>query len=168
MNVHTRLGAGSCFEAWLPCAATPEPVGASAAPELPLGHGETVLVLDDDRERLLKTEEILAALGYEPVGFSHPDDAKAACRAAQHRFDAAVLALRATTRLIDVAMALRQAAPELPIALAMAMADHVDTDALADAGVAEVVRNPVAAIEIASALARCLAAEKLRVHQMID
>jgi len=33
------------------------------------GAGETVLVLESDRGRLLRNEEILAALGYEPVGF---------------------------------------------------------------------------------------------------
>jgi CheY-like chemotaxis protein len=167
MNVHTQLGAGSRFEAWLPCAATPGPVRGSDAPTLPLGHGETVIVLDDDRERLLKNEEILAALGYEPVGFSHPDAAVAACRTALHRFDAVVLALRATMKLIDVAIALRRAAPELPIVLAVTTADHVDADALADAGITEIVRRPLAAIQIAAALARCLAAERRLERQTI-
>ena len=35
------------------------------------GSGETLLVLDDDRAQLTRAEETMAALGYEPVGFTH-------------------------------------------------------------------------------------------------
>jgi signal transduction histidine kinase len=167
LNVRTQLGVGSCFEAWLPCAAAPEPLSARESGPLPIGHGETVLLLDHDRERLLKNEEILAAIGYEPVGFSHADDALAACRAAQHRFDAVVLALCETTKLVDLANALRRAAPELPIMLAIPTADHVNTDAFVNAGITEIVRNPLSAVEIAAVLARCLSQEPRRMHQSI-
>jgi CheY-like chemotaxis protein len=168
VNVRTQLGVGSCFEAWLPCAVAPEPVSVDQGPAFPLGHGETVLVLDHDRERLLKNEEILAAIGFEPVGFVHVEDALGACRGARHRFDAVVLAHRGPADRIDAAITLRRAAPELPIVLARATADYVDTDALADAGVMEIVRNPLAAIEIAAALARCLAFETRRTHQTVE
>jgi len=46
-----------------------------------------VLVIESERERLLRGEEMLAALGYEPVGFERADEAIAACRAAPKRFD---------------------------------------------------------------------------------
>jgi len=164
LNVRTQLGVGSSFEAWLPCAAVPETASPTNGPALPLGKGETVLLLDDDRDRLLKNEEVLAALGYEPVGFSRVDEALAAFRGAQNRFDAAVLGLRGTAKLIEVAVALRRAAAELPIVLALPASDHTDADALAEARITEVVRNPLAAIEIAAALAvaqaKCIASIK--------
>jgi signal transduction histidine kinase len=84
MNVRSSPGRGSRFEAWLPAAAR----NGSSAPDpsmLPFGHGETVLVVESERERLLRDEEMLAALGYEPVGFEHPDQAIAACRDAPER-----------------------------------------------------------------------------------
>ena len=168
LNVRTQLGAGSSFEAWLPCAAAPETAGPTNAPALPLGNGETVLMLDDDRDSLLKNEEVLAALGYEPVGFSRVDEALVAGRSAPHRFDAVVLALRETAKLLEVAIALRQAAVELPIVLSMPTSDHADADALAEARVTEIVRNPLAAIEIAAALARCRASKAHHEHQTID
>jgi signal transduction histidine kinase len=168
LNVRTRRGGGSTFEAWLPCAAAPEPANSADAPTLPLGDGETVLLLDDDRACLLKNEEVLAALGYEPVGFSRVDEALAACRAAQHRFDVGVLALRGSAKLIEVAIALRRAAAELPIVLAMPTSDHADTDALAEARITEIVRNPLVAIEIAAALARCRAGKAHHEHQTVD
>jgi hypothetical protein len=168
LNVRTQLGVGSSFEAWLPCATAPETTGPTNAPALPLGNGETVLLLDDDRDRLLKNEEVLAALGYEPVGFSRVDEALSAFRGAQSRFDAAVLTVRGITKLIDVATTLRQAAAELPIVLAVPISDHADADAFAAARITEIVCNPLAAIEIAAALARCRAGEPRRARQTID
>ncbi len=163
LNVRTQTGVGSAFEAWLPCAAAPEPASSTEPPALPLGNGETVLLLDDDRERLLKNEEILAALGYEPVGFSGAREAVAACQGARHQFDVAVLTVRGTPKLVAVANALRRAA-ELPIVLAVPTSDHTDAEALAEARITEVVRNPLAAIEIAAALAvaqaKCIASIK--------
>ncbi len=92
LNVRSVVGEGSCFEAWLPAA--PDGEASPIAPEgaLPLGHGETVLVIVNDRARLLGAEEMLAALGYEPVGFERPEEALAACRAEPARFDAVVIA----------------------------------------------------------------------------
>ncbi|MBV8511597.1 MAG: two-component system VirA-like sensor kinase [Xanthobacteraceae bacterium] len=168
LNVRTQPGAGSAFEAWLPCTVAPEAAKPTAAPALPLGNGQTILLLDDDRERLLKNEEILAALGYEPVGFSRPEEALAACREAQHRFDVAVLTVRGAAKLVAVANALRRVTAELPIVLAVPTSDHTNADALAEARITEVVRNPLAAIELAAALARCRDAVSHRLHQTIE
>jgi hypothetical protein len=43
--------------------------------------------LNSRQPKIAHEEEMLAALGYEPVGFERPDDAIAACRSAPHRFD---------------------------------------------------------------------------------
>jgi hypothetical protein len=40
---------------------------------------------------VLADEEMLAALGYEPVGFTHAEDALAACRMIPNRFDACLV-----------------------------------------------------------------------------
>ena len=53
-------------------------------PALSLGGEETVLVIEDDREQR-RDEEILAALGYEPVGFARPEDAIASRLMASRR-----------------------------------------------------------------------------------
>jgi len=55
------------------------------------GAGETVLVLESDRGRLLRNEEILAALGYEPVGFVAPANADRGIPWRRARFDAALI-----------------------------------------------------------------------------
>jgi CheY-like chemotaxis protein len=161
MNVRSAPRAGSRFEAWLPCASTGQSASPEALPMLPLGHGETVLVIDEEREQLLKDEEILAALGYEPVGFAGADDGLAACRHAPERFDFLVVGFleQAASRL-ELATKLHVAAPSLPILLAGTLAKDIGAYALVEAGISDVVRRPIIAAEMAAALAACAAPKR--------
>jgi CheY-like chemotaxis protein len=53
--------------------------------------------------------------------------------------------------------------PDLPILLATASADEINTHALMAAGICEVVDRPLISAETASALARCLAVSEIAV-----
>ncbi len=155
-KVESTPGAGTRFEIWLPCVAD-EPTTANDANASLLGRGagETVLVLEADRERLLRHEEILAALGYEPVGFAQPAEALDAVRRAPTRFDAALLCchLHGVDVVLELATDLHADAPELPLILATASAVEFGAPSLAGAGVAAVVRKPLTSSELADALA---------------
>ncbi len=153
------LGTGTRFDIWLPCA-PPVELSAGQAPSGPTGRGcgETVLVLEADRERLLRHEEILAALGYEPVGFTLLAEAVKACRRARARFDAAVVCLvHGTMSALDLAAAVHKIAPSLPIILATASSGNFDAPSLAAAGISELIHHPLSSAELAGALTRCLA-----------
>jgi signal transduction histidine kinase len=170
MKVWSALDVGSRFEVWLPCIEAPassmkpsmKPSLASSlgqeTPRLPpRGRGETVMVVDDESERLLRDEEILAALGYEPVGFLRASDAIAACRAAPGRFDAMVVGhLASSATALAVATALHGVAPA-PILLATGSAGAFGAETLMEAGIFEIVRRPLNIAEIAASLARGLA-----------
>ena len=156
---NSAVGIGTRFDVWLPSARFNEPISVQHAPELTLrGAGETVLVLETDRRRLLRHEEILAALGYEPVGFSESFDAVAACRAARARFDAALVCHLPGVAALDLAAALHDAAPTLPIILAAPSTADLGAPLLADSGITELVHHPLVSGELASALSRCLTA----------
>jgi signal transduction histidine kinase len=154
MNVQSKPEHGSRFEAWLPAVTASTTVVGPAG--LPLGRGETVLVVESERERLLYNEEMLAALGYEPVGFEHPADAIAACRSAPDRFDI-ILVSHASQTLVrfDLTHALHEVAPRQPILLATSSTIDVGVDALAKAGISELLHRPLVTTELAAALARC-------------
>jgi DNA-binding NtrC family response regulator len=163
---------GSRFEVWLPCIAVPPVPSDANARNFTLGRGETVLVVDSAGERLLADEEMLAALGYEPVGFTRASDALAACRAAPKRFDALVVGhLTPANSALDLAAAMHESLPDVPLLLATASADEIQADALVAAGVSEVVHRPLISAEmhrplisaeIASVLARWLQFPKVR------
>jgi signal transduction histidine kinase len=157
MNVRSAPGAGSRFEFWLPCTAGAAPPPRDQASSLQLGNGETVLVVDDVSERLLASEELLAALGYEPVGFTRADDAVAACRLMRRRFDALLVShVGSAGSALKLAGAMHEILPDTPIVLAAASADEIGIEALVADGVSEMVHRPLASTELASALARCL------------
>jgi signal transduction histidine kinase len=156
MNVQSEPEHGSRFEAWLPAAAVDSTAVVGPA-TLPLGRGETVLVVESERERLMYDEEMLAALGYEPVGFERPADAIAACRSAPDRFDVILVSHASQTPVeLDLARSLHEAAPRQPMLLATAATIDVSVDVLAEAGISELLRRPLVSTELAAALARCL------------
>ena len=140
------------------CVATAAADIAAVGPEmLPLGRGETVLIVESEQERLLRDEEELAALGYEPVGFERPADALAACRSEPGRFDVILVSHGSQNHGgLDLARAFHEIAPKQPVLLAAASSIDVSADALAEAGISEVLRWPLASAELAAALARCL------------
>src|SRR5215475_1474517 len=66
IDARSRPGVGSSFEVYLRQAQAGE---ARADQASPLGNGETILIVDDEEALVRLAEEMVAALGYEPVGF---------------------------------------------------------------------------------------------------
>jgi signal transduction histidine kinase len=157
LQVSSCLGAGTRFDIWLPSVPSHQPIRFQHTSATAVrGVGETILVLETDRGRLLRHEEILAALGYEPVGFTGPREAAEAC-AVRARFDAALLCHRPGVSVaLDFATTLHELAPNLPIVLAATSARDLDAQVLAASGVSEVVHHPLTSAELAGALSRCL------------
>jgi signal transduction histidine kinase/CheY-like chemotaxis protein len=157
VKVRSAPGAGTQFEIWLPCAAHIE-VPDESHDASGRGSGETVLVIEPDRDRLLRHEEILAALGYEPVGFTDTAEAVTACRTTPTRFDAAVLCchLHGGPTLARQAAALRESVPRLPMIVATPSAREITAPFLAGTGISEIIRQPLTSGELAGALASCL------------
>lgn len=162
VSVQSALGAGTRFDIWLPAGGSGEPTSIDHAPDVALrGSGQTVLVLETDRTRLLRDEEILAALGYEPVGFTGLAEAEAACRTARKRFDVALVCHLPGGSSLDIAASLHEGAPGLPVILASPSTHNLAAPLLAASGVTEVVHHPLTSAELAGALSRCLAASPI-------
>jgi signal transduction histidine kinase len=157
--VQSTPGVGTRFDIWLPSVSSNEPVPVQHSPGIAnRGAGETVLVLETERERLLRYEEILAALGYEPVGFTKLDEAVQAC-SVRTRFDAALVCHHpGAASSLHFATTLHDVAPDLPIILATVSARDLDAQRLASSGISEVVHRPLTSAELAAALSRCLPA----------
>ncbi len=157
MHVESIVGTGSRFEVWLPCVNAVASTSGEVIATLPFGRGETVLVVEQDAVRLLRDEEIFAALGYEPVGFTDAAEARARCRESPERFDAIVVGhLGPLTEALGLASALREIAPALPILLATASTNDFAANALVAAGISDVVAWPINATEMATTLQDCL------------
>jgi PAS domain S-box-containing protein len=157
INVTSKEGEGTTFEIWLPVEGeTANPV-LEATKELPRGNGETVMIVDDERQLVALAEEITAQLGYEPVGFDSSGAALEAFRATPRRFDA-ILTDESMPDLIGTELAheIRRLSPAIPIILMSGYGGAQLTNRAAEIGVNEVLRKPLHRRDLAESLARAL------------
>jgi len=159
IDVATTAGVGTQFEIWLPVTGETAVPPVEASRTLPRGHGETVMIVDDERPLVNLAEEIIADLGYEPVGFASSEAALEAFRAAPERFDL-VLTDESMPELIgtELAQAIRRLRPDIPIILMTGYGGAQFADRAADIGLSDVLRKPLHRLELADSLARVLAA----------
>jgi PAS domain S-box-containing protein len=158
IEVASTAGVGTRFEIWLPVTGETVIPPVEASPALPQGHGETVLIVDDERPLVDLAEEIIAGLGYEPVGFTSSNSALEAFRAAPERFDI-VLTDESMPELVgtELAQAIRRLRPGIPIILMTGYGGTQLANRAAEVGLNEVLRKPLHRLELANSLARVLA-----------
>ncbi len=153
IEVDSELGKGTTFTVWIARIHAME--GTSDEPtEMPLGAGQVILAVDDEVDVLHALEEMLAQLGYEPVGFSDSREALAAARANPRAFDA-VVSDEVMPQLIgtQLALELHKLTPGLPIVIASGYGGAGFEARALSAGVNRVLRKPYRMSEIAEALA---------------
>jgi DNA-binding NtrC family response regulator len=115
------------------------------------------MIVDDEPALVALAEEMLAELGYEPVGFNSSAAALQAFRADPKRFDA-VLTDEAMPDLVgtELAREIRHAAPSVPIILMSGYGGSQLMQRAAGIGIKEVLRKPLQRRDIAESLARTL------------
>jgi signal transduction histidine kinase/ActR/RegA family two-component response regulator len=153
LDVRSELGAGSTFSVYLPVSDR-QPAQEPVPAELPQGHGETVLIIDDEEALVRVAEEVLAALGYEPVGCVGAQQALRLFRASPERFEIvltdAIMPEMSGTALLREMQRLR---PDLP---AILMSGYGGPDLHAEAqaaGALRVLTKPLTQSDLAHALA---------------
>jgi len=146
---------GSRFAIYLPRVDTPAAIEDAAAGPIQRGHGERVLVVDDEEALVAVTAEILKHIGYEPVGCY---DGAAALAAFEAGHIDAVIADEVMPELTgtELARALRRHRADLPIILMSGYSGPMLSERALAVGITEVLKKPVQSREIAAALARAL------------
>jgi CheY-like chemotaxis protein len=157
IDVATAIDEGTTFTIWMPVAGAAPAPNAEVASELPHGNGEVIMVVDDEPSLVALTEEMLAELGYEPIGFESSTAALKAFAEDPGRFHL-VLTDEMMPELSGTGLALeiRRLRANIPIVI---MSGYVDTSVAAlarSAGVSDVLRKPLQSRDIAEALARVL------------
>jgi PAS domain S-box-containing protein len=155
IEVATAPGQGTTFEIWLPVAGETAKPDAEPRADLPRGNGESVLVVDDEPPLVALAEEMLAELGYEPIGFDASTSALEAFRADPRRFDL-VLTDEVMPDLVgtELARKIRAIRPDVPIIVMSGNGGAHLTMRAAAIGVNEVLRKPLQGGDLAESLAR--------------
>jgi len=152
IDVESEPGKGAAFTVYLPwsdAVATP----AAAEQAIARGAGETILIVDDEEALVHLGEEMVARLGYEPVGFSSSTAALEAFRASPGRFHA-VLSDESMPELTgcELARAVRAVRPEIPVVLMSGFVSPALAARARELGIAEVLSKPLVERDIARGL----------------
>jgi DNA-binding NtrC family response regulator len=115
------------------------------------------MIVDDERMLVALAEEMLAGLGYEPVGFDSGATALHAFRLAPHRFrliltDENMPGLTGT----ELTRQVRQVRPDIPVVLMSGHGGAQLAERAVSAGISEVLRKPLRRRDLSEALARTL------------
>ena len=157
IEVRSQPGAGTTFDAYFALdgaliddANKEDP--RAAAPHRG-GRGEVILFVDDEVPLVRLGEEMLAGMGFEPVGFESSQRALAAFLADPMRFDL-MLSNSVMPEITGLMLAAKIHAvrPELPILLMTAHSLPLPAPALCDAGVRAVLKKPLRLRELAAAI----------------
>jgi signal transduction histidine kinase/ActR/RegA family two-component response regulator len=160
LEVSSRPGQGTTFSVYLPLIEG-EPAQEPAPLAAPQGNGETILVVDDEESLVLLAEEVLASLGYEPVGCVGAQHALRVFRASPQRFDAVLTdAIMPEMSGLELLLELRRVRPELPVILVSGYGGPDLNAAATAAGAHAVLMKPLGTADLAQRLAGVLAAAR--------
>jgi signal transduction histidine kinase/ActR/RegA family two-component response regulator len=163
IEVQSTVGKGTTVLVWLPRASeSAKPAAREIRPQ-PRGQGEAVMIVDDEPALVALTEEMLAELGYEPVGFGSSTAAIQAFRNDPDRFDAVVTdEMMPELQGTELARAFTSVRPDLPIILITGHGGPDLPERARLAGVSELLGKPVQKGDLALALANALGGRSRR------
>jgi signal transduction histidine kinase/ActR/RegA family two-component response regulator len=157
IDVKSAPEQGSTFTIYLPHSPVALITAEAATSASHRGHGERVLLIDDEAPVLAAIAEVLSRLGYEAVSFSDSHAALAAFEATPEQFDVVVTdetmpGLTGT----ELARAIRSHRPDLPIVLVSGYTGAIPTQQAFAIGVSELLSKPIQSHQMAATLARVL------------
>jgi PAS domain S-box-containing protein len=155
--VRSTVGVGSTFELYFPVAPEDSSANVPPADEISFGHGERILVVDDDSVCGFAVEKIVESLGYRPIRFTQAEEALAHFTTAPAEIDLVVSDLAMPgmdgPALIGHLLKIR---PELPIIVITGYMESARQRLLDQTAVRAVLRKPVSREELARAIAQQL------------
>jgi PAS domain S-box-containing protein len=161
VTVYSQLGEGSIFHLYFPAHAGVA-VAATMAEEgsVPRGHGERILVVDDEELLTELGQKTLVELGYNVEVTTRPAAALAMVRASPQRF-ALVLTDQAMPGMTGIILAsqLRQIRRDLPIILMTGYSVSLTPAVLEAAGVRQLLLKPINLHALGTAVHAALAAK---------
>ncbi len=158
ITVYSHPERGTTFHLYFPCAAANTPV--DRAPDSPplRGHGERILVLDDERPLALIGKQLLESLGYQALALTEPAVALAEIEANPGSFRLLITDLSMPgMNGLDLARRIHPIVPSLPILLTTGFLGGIHQRDLDHTGIRRTLGKPFSIAELAQAVKDCLA-----------
>jgi len=159
ITVYSNPGEGTVFHVYLPAYAGKAIVTAAKEGAVPRGHGERILVVDDEEVLGRLGQKTLVALGYEAEFATLPAAALALVRADPRRFALVITdqTMPVMTGLL-LASHLRQIKPGLPIILMTGYTASLTPARVEAAGIRQLLLKPTTVYSLGTAVHAALAA----------
>jgi PAS domain S-box-containing protein len=159
ITVSSQPGEGSLFQLYFPAHASEPTAAVIEDGSTPCGHGERILVIDDEEPLAELCRKVLTALGYEVEQETNPVAAVAKVRADPQRFKLVIT--DQTMPLMSgllVSGELQRICPGLPVILMTGYTASLSAERLATAGVRGLVLKPTSIHALGTAVHAALSA----------
>ena len=154
--VSSEPGRGATFELYFPAHENLPSKPAERANVAPRGHGECIMVIDDDSSRARLTSDALQRLGYEPEVFAEPDAALAAL--AGREFDLVLTDLTLTHATgLEIARQVWDVRAEAPVVLITGYSATLDQAKARALGFRDLLCKPYTTPELGECVRNALA-----------
>ena len=153
VTVYSQPGEGTVFHLYFPAYAGGATVAVSGGGPTPRGHGERILLVDDEEWLVRIGQETLTALGYEVEVSTRPEEALAMVRADPLRFSL-VITDQTMPRMSGLVLAvqLRLIRPGLPVILTSGYSLPLTHERLEAAGIQRLLVKPSTIHALATAV----------------
>ena len=153
VELRSAPGEGTEFKCLFPALEGAEEGPVAAEVELPMGRGERIFFVDDERSLSRAQERSLVDLEYRPTIESSPLRALDRFRRAPEEFDLVVTDYSMPDMNgIELARGMHAIRPDIPILLATGHLDDLPQEGLQEAGIVLTLRKPVTRRQLATAL----------------
>jgi PAS domain S-box-containing protein len=158
----SQLDAGTCVRVYFPH--LPEDaveIDFADQSRLPRGHGERVLMLDDEPSIASLLERVLSSLGYQVTPFTDPRKAWNCIEAGAEPIDVVITdhMMPAKTGL-EIAIKLHEHFPAVPVIIFTGFSERLDPDTLKAAKISKLLFKPLNTAQIAHAVAQVLKSKR--------
>ena len=154
-------GGGTSFRIYLPLGEQVEATEGPLPSTAPRGHGERILLLDDEPSLVRVTSEVLTARGYRVSGFTSPHEAIDAMKERRASFDLLITDLKMPGKTgIDVARVAHALDPPLPAILISGFLEDEVRHQARQLDVRRVLHKPVATATLCAAITETLAGDE--------
>jgi CheY-like chemotaxis protein len=161
VNVYSEVGKGTKFSLYLPALETGQPLQPAAQPtDLPLGRGELILVVDDERAIREITQGTLESFGYRVL--TAADGTEAIVLYAQHKDEIRLVLTDMMMPYLDgpaTIRALRKINPALEVIASSGLHETERIHEATELGVKYFLTKPYTAQELLQMLHRTLGAQ---------
>ena len=157
ITVESEVGRGTTFALYFPGQTKDATVAEDGARKAPSGHGQKILLLDDEPSLTAVMQTLLTRLNYQVTTSNSASHALALCRENPARFDLVITDLTMPeVNGLEVARQIRGIRPDMPIILTSGFSVELSGENLMAAGVSELLKKPIGMNQLAQAIQKVL------------